>query len=187
MKPVVRIAQGALIGAERDGLSVFRAIPYAASPRFAPPGDPPRWTGERDATQPGPVAPQLPSRLGPLFGDGTGRPAMSEQCQTVSVFTPDVHGKRPVLVWFHGGANVSGGGELPVYDPSRLAAEGGIVCVAVGYRLGVFGYLHHADPSLRNGEWQRSYYGNNYSRLQRIKRDLDPGNFLQYEQSIRPA
>ena len=48
-------------------------------------------------------------------------------------------------------------------------------------------FQNFADPSLRNGEWQKSYYGNNYSRLQRIKRDLDPGNFLQYEQSIRPA
>ena len=45
------------------------------------------------------------------------------------------------MVFFHGGAFVSGGGLLDWYDGSALAAEANVVVVSVNYRLGVFGYL----------------------------------------------
>jgi para-nitrobenzyl esterase len=44
----------------------------------------------------------------------------------------------PVMVWFHGSAYMSGGGESPKYDPDDLAREG-VVVVNVTYRLGAFG------------------------------------------------
>lgn len=46
------------------------------------------------------------------------------------------------MVWFHGGAYVSGSGEAPKYDPDTLVAEGRVVVVTVTYRLGIFGYLN---------------------------------------------
>ncbi|WP_406501294.1 carboxylesterase family protein [Streptomyces sp. NBC_01590] len=47
-------------------------------------------------------------------------------------------GKRPVIVWIHGGSLMYGTGEM--YGPDRLAA-GGAVVVSMNYRLGVMGFL----------------------------------------------
>lgn len=58
----------------------------------------------------------------------------------LSVTAPAEARSLPVMVWFHGGAYVSGGGEAPKYDADDLAARG-VVVVSVTYRLGVFGYL----------------------------------------------
>ena len=76
------------------------------------------------------------------MGSPITRREQSEACHVLSIFTPEVAGKRPVMVWIHGGAYVAGGGEEAWYEASRLADEGDIVTVTVTYRLGVFGYLH---------------------------------------------
>jgi para-nitrobenzyl esterase len=44
-------------------------------------------------------------------------------------------------VWFHGGAYLSGGSAMAVFDGARLAAEGDCVVVTANYRLGALGYL----------------------------------------------
>jgi para-nitrobenzyl esterase len=67
--------------------------------------------------------------------------AMSEDCQVLSVTAPSDANGLPVMVWFHGGAYVSGGGEAPKYDADELARQGRVVVVRVTYRLGVLGYL----------------------------------------------
>jgi para-nitrobenzyl esterase len=137
---------GTLAGLREQGVAVFRAVPYALPPtgprRFAPPAPLPPWPGLRDATAHGPIAPQAPSRLAPAMGDFM-RP-MDEDCLTLTIWTPSPDAaRRPVLVWLHGGAWVSGAGSLDWYDGARLAAEGDIVVVGVNYRLGPLGYLHH--------------------------------------------
>lgn len=139
--PVVRITQGALQGSKVGRLSVFRGVPYATSERFGPPRPVAEWQGVRSAIEPGSVCPQLPSRLEKVMGAPRDRRAMSEACQFVSIYSPDVAGKRPVMVWIHGGAYVSGGGEDSWYDAARLADEGDVVTVTMNYRLGAFGYL----------------------------------------------
>ncbi|EXK80067.1 hypothetical protein FOQG_15350 [Fusarium oxysporum f. sp. raphani 54005] len=48
--------------------------------------------------------------------------------------------KRPVMVFFHGGAYISGGGDLDAYSPVGLA-ERDLVVINVTYRLGLFGYM----------------------------------------------
>jgi para-nitrobenzyl esterase len=99
------------------------------------------WNGERDATRHGPIAPQHPSRLRVAMGDFS-RP-QDEDCLTLTICTPAPDGKmRPVLVWLHGGAWISGAGSLDWYDGSRLAREGDLVFVGVNYRLGALGWLH---------------------------------------------
>ena len=47
------------------------------------------------------------------------------------------------MVWIHGGALIFGGGALPIYDGSALAARGAVV-VTLNYRLGPLGYFSHA-------------------------------------------
>ncbi|MGH7919994.1 MAG: carboxylesterase/lipase family protein, partial [Candidatus Dormibacteraceae bacterium] len=122
----------------------FRGVPYAAPPmgplRFAAPAPPPAWRGERDATRHGPVAPQPPSRLEAVMG-GFTRP-QSEDCLTLTISTPRPGpGSRPVLVWLHGGAYLSGAGSLDWYDGATLSELGDLVVVGVNYRLGALGYL----------------------------------------------
>ncbi len=146
--PKAVISQGTLQGVTENGVAVFRAVPYAAPPvgalRFAAPAPASGWTGTRDATRDGPIAPQAPSRLAPAMGDF--RRPMDEDCLTLTIWTPTPDAaRRPVLVWLHGGAWVSGAGSLPWYDGATLAREAGLVVVGVNYRLGALGYLKHPD------------------------------------------
>jgi para-nitrobenzyl esterase len=66
----------------------------------------------------------------------------SEDCLTLTIWTPAADaGKRPVLVWIHGGAFGSGAGSLPWYSGERFAANGDVVAVSINYRLGALGFL----------------------------------------------
>ncbi|KAL3462724.1 Alpha/Beta hydrolase protein [Aspergillus heterothallicus] len=128
-----------------------RGIPYATAPRFSPPQPIPPWTTAKDCTAPAPICPQLPSRLESVMGPLTAGHEHSEDCLALSVTSPsdDTTTNRPVLVWFHGGAYISGGGDLACYQPLELAKQG-VVCVTVTYRLGVFGYLGLEGIAPRN-------------------------------------
>ncbi len=67
----------------------------------------------------------------------------AEDCLTLTICTPAPdRAARPVLVWLHGGAWVSGAGSLDWYDGAHLARDGDLVFVAVNYRLGALGWLH---------------------------------------------
>jgi para-nitrobenzyl esterase len=141
-EPVVTLAQGQLLGSRRGKLSVFHAVPYATAERFRSPQPVPAWSGTRSAVLPGPICPQLPSRLAFVMGTPRQQRAMSESCQVLSIFSPGLAGRKPVMVWIHGGAYVTGGGEEDWYDASSLADEGNVVAVNISYRHGAFGYLH---------------------------------------------
>jgi para-nitrobenzyl esterase len=143
--PVVELATGRLRGERGDGVSVFRAVPYARPPvgplRFRPPEPAPPWAGVRDATADGPICPQLLTPLETLVG----RPDLpqDEDCLTVNVWTPATHGgRRPVLVWIHGGAWLNGTGAESWFDGSSFARRHDVVVVTMNYRLNVFGWLH---------------------------------------------
>ncbi|MHC9296682.1 carboxylesterase family protein [Mycobacterium sp. LTG2003] len=124
----------------RDGLERARGVPYGTATRFGV-GEPATWPGVRDATQPGPACPQRPSRLAGVTGSVLDGLTTSEDCLVLSVTAPaDAH-DLPVMVWFHGGAYVSGSGESQKYDPALLVRDGNVVVVNVTYRLGIFGYL----------------------------------------------
>ena len=145
-QPVQAVLQAGTLTGEREagGICCYRAIPYAQPPvgslRFAPP-QPAAWRGHLDATRAGPVAPQLPSRLRGAMGDFDA--PQSEDCLHLTVWTPGADaGRRPVVVWLHGGAWQSGGGALDWYDGSHLAARGDLVVVAVNYRLAALGWLY---------------------------------------------
>jgi para-nitrobenzyl esterase len=128
--------------AEDDGtLLHVRGIRYGRAARFAAPQRIAPWPEALDATSRGPACLQLPSRLGWVTGPVIDGLAMSEDCQVISVTAPSDATALPVMVWFHGGAYVSGGGEGEKYDADELARHGRVVVVRVSYRLGVLGYL----------------------------------------------
>lgn len=136
--PVMRTAHGPVRGYRDGDVSVFKGVRYGADTgpvRFERPRAADAWTDVRDATEYGAACPQR--------GD---REAMSEDCLFLNVWTPGVAdgGKRPVMVYFHGGAYSSGSGSSPLYDGKRLAEKGDVVVVTVNHRLNVFGYLYLA-------------------------------------------
>lgn len=133
---------GPVQGRTRDGVHLFRGIPYGAptsgAGRFAPPAPPEPWTEVLACTRPGPAAPQNPSILETALGvDGL---TFDEDCLRLNVFSADLEGSAPVMVWFHGGGFETGTASMTWYDGARLARRG-VVVVAVGYRLGALGYL----------------------------------------------
>ncbi len=147
---LVTTALGAMQGVAEAGRVAFRGIPYAQARRFGPPEPVAPWAGVRDATAHGPIAPQAASRLRVAMGNPAPRP-MAEDCLNLTVWTPGPGGARPVLVWMHGGAWLTGAGALDWYDGGVLAREGGMVVVAVTHRLGALGYARH--PAIGSGNY----------------------------------
>jgi para-nitrobenzyl esterase len=136
----VSTTSGRLVITEKHGLLHARGVPYATARRFQRPAPVDSPHVDRDATRRGPMNPQDRSRLEVVIGPVGGELDQREDCLVLSVTAPSPASNLPVMVWLHGGAYVSGGGEAQEYDPDDLAREG-VVVVNVTYRLGVFGYL----------------------------------------------
>jgi para-nitrobenzyl esterase len=137
----VRVVSGQLVGEQREGVRIFRGIPYAAAPvgdlRWQAPQPPKPWTGTREATAFG-----KPALQGETF---FSRSQQSEDCLFLNVWSPANAGpdaKLPVLFWIHGGAFIQGSGAQPRYDGSELARRG-IVVITINYRLGPAGLFAH--------------------------------------------
>lgn len=119
-------------GLRTGAVAAFLGIRYARASRFAAPRPVPAPTGPVDATGFGPIAPQL----------GLQDHRQSEDCLFLNVWTPDANprARRPVMVYFHGGAYTSGTVTDPLTHGHRLAEQGDVVVVTVNQRLNVFGY-----------------------------------------------
>ncbi len=139
----VEITNGIVRGAAETGLAVFLGIPYAALPgRFEAPRPAAGWGGVRESTRFGPSPPQ---------SGAFGMDALAEEGDewlTVNVWSPDLAGELPVMVWIQGGAYTFGMSSLPEYDGATLAG-GGAVVVTFNYRVGLegFGYVEGTPPN----------------------------------------
>ena len=109
----------------------------------------PDLEGIQDCTGPASVCPQNASRLARVTGVLEGNRDQDEDCLHVSVVAPPSARAAPVMVFLHGGAYVTGGGDLDAYSPHNLAKKG-IVAVTITHRLGVFGYLPIPDLAPAN-------------------------------------
>lgn len=144
---VVDTPSGCVRGEKVDRVWRFRGIPYAAPPtgalRWRPPSPPAHWKGVREALSFGKSCPQS-ERL--ITGEAL---ETDEDCLSVNVWTQGAAGKRPVMVWLHGGGLATGGSAQGLYDGGRLA-DAGVVVVTVNYRLGPLGWLAHPALSVED-------------------------------------
>lgn len=141
---IAETTSGTVRGRIGDGVGVFKGIPYAAPPvgelRFRPPAPVAPWSGVLDAFAYGPSCPQASARP----QGWSQEPSLSEDCLYLNVWTfggAGDGGKRPVMVWLHGGGYSIGSGSWPVYDGAALARRGDVVVVTVNHRLGILGFL----------------------------------------------
>lgn len=159
-KAVVETTAGKVRGFTRNGVHIFRGMPYgdttAGANRFLPPQKPKPWADVRSSTSWGPVSPAGPrggwrnDEEQFLYQWDDGFPG--EDMLRINVWTPGVNDgqRRPVLAWIHGGGFVSGSSqELRPYDGERLARIHNAVLVSMNHRLNVFGFL---DLSQIGGE-----------------------------------
>jgi para-nitrobenzyl esterase len=182
---------GLVKGQSAAGVLVFRGIPYAVAPvgerRFAPPAPVPHWNGIRDALDFMPACPQIVER-DPTENNNS---VMSEDCLGLNVWTPDTdRGRRPVMVFIHGGAFVEGSARNSWYDGAALARRGGVVVVTLQYRLGALGFLELGQ--IGGAEFAAS--GNlglldQMAALQWVRRNIaafggDPANVTLFGESV---
>ena len=144
LHPTATTPFGTFAGRREGDLNVFRGVRYAQAPsganRFRKPIEPQLSDARIDAGANGPTSPQLPSRL--EYAMGPNPAEQGEDCLRLTIWSPAASAdtKLQVMIWYHGGAFVSGAGSLSWYSGHKLAREGNIVVVSVTSRLGALGY-----------------------------------------------
>jgi len=160
---VVETVNGKLRGLGGEGVVEFLGVRYANPPtgtaRFQPPRPVTGWASTDlvvDANAYGNAAVQMRSGAGaaaypPLVQAAMSEayappentdPAGAEDCLFLNVYTPATgEGKRPVMVWLHGGGFSYGQAALNAYRGRNLAKNHDVVFVGVNHRLNVFGFL----------------------------------------------
>jgi para-nitrobenzyl esterase len=144
---IAKTTSGPIRGVVSDRISAFYGIPYGATTdgpaRFMAPRHPRPWTGVRDCVEYGPRSPQGPSGLISEVAAEDRREPADEDCLRLNVWTPGVgSGRRPVMVWLHGGGYSQASGSFIIYDGANLARRRDVVVVTLNHRLNVFGYLY---------------------------------------------
>ena len=164
--PVVGVDDSAV-----NGTHAWKGVPFARPPvgewRWRAPVDPVPWKAPRAAQQFGPACVQYGRIYGPgannrydeTIGQTLNQAVGSEDCLYLNVWRPsDRRGNLPVIVFVHGGSNVSGYTADPVYDGAALAKAADAVVVTVNYRLGIFGFF--SLPQLKSGADAQEDSGN---------------------------
>jgi para-nitrobenzyl esterase len=135
--PVAPTGWGRVRGFTDHGAYVFKGVRYGADTRtrrFRKALTPQPWSGVAEAIAYGPASPQTKP------GE-----AISEDCLFLNVWTPALDdGRRPVMVYIHGGEYSHGSGSSPLYDGTRLAMRRDVVVVTLNHRLSAFGHLYLA-------------------------------------------
>ncbi len=141
-----------------SGTLSWKGVPFASPPvgelRWRAPLPPQPWTGVKTATAFAPACVQTGRLYGPgqnnrydaTIGGTLGQTLGAEDCLYLNIWQPSAPSARPrpVIVWVHGGSNITGYTADPVYDGAHLARTADAIVVSVNYRLGIFGFLELA-------------------------------------------
>jgi para-nitrobenzyl esterase len=174
---------GAISGAGKSGLTVYKGIPFAAPPvgglRWQSPTHVAPWSGTRKANAFAPACMQVGVSM-----PGETPPTVSEDCLYLNIWTSakTAHARLPVIVWIYGGGYVNGSASMPLYWGDRLANKG-VIVVTIAYRLGPLGFLAHPELTLESPHRSSGNYGlmDQIAALEWIQRNIaafggDPKN-----------
>jgi para-nitrobenzyl esterase len=146
---VAKTQYGKVRGFVEGGVLTFKGIPYGQNTggenRWLPAKPPKPWDGEYPALIYGANCPQRLhdyTAIEQSFLQDWDDGYMSEDMLKLNVWTPALAGKRPVLVYFHGGGFTFGSSyELPSQEGAQLARHHDAVSVTVNHRLNLLGFL----------------------------------------------
>ena len=156
----ITLSDGIVMGEVDGATRRFLGIPFAAPPtgerRWLPPEPPEPWDTPLEASEFSAACPQLGSTESP-------EPSENEDCLYLNVWAPEPapSGSLPVMIWFHGGSNVTGstGDDIPFLQPPTLfyngrglVEEANVVVVTANYRLGVMGFFAHEAVSAESAD-----------------------------------
>jgi para-nitrobenzyl esterase len=145
---------GQVRGKLRLGVETYLGLRFAQPVRRFEPAEPATpWPGVYDATTYKSMAPQNEASQ-QVFGLKL-QGGFAEDCLFLNVHVPAAPSAtaRPVIVFIHGGAHVSGSANF--YDGTALALGADAVVVCINYRLGVFAAVDRRrfdTPSEGSGE-----------------------------------
>ena len=145
---VAKTQYGKVRGYVDDGVLTFKGIPYGANTgganRWLPAQPPAVWEGELPTLIYGANCPQRLHNWTPeqsflyQWTDGW----LSEDMLKVNIWTSSLSGKRPVMVYLHGGGFTFGSAyELASQDGAQMARHQDVVSVTVNHRLNSLGFL----------------------------------------------
>ncbi len=144
----VTTAQGHLVGfTAANGAHVWRGVRFAADTsgenRWRAPKLAPAWEGVKEALHFAPVCPQIATPFTPIESFTNGTLEGNEDCLAADIYAPanSKDKQLPVMVWIHGGGNVSGASQL--YVGENLAVNEDVIVISVQYRLGPLGWFSH--------------------------------------------
>jgi para-nitrobenzyl esterase len=192
---VVETSYGKVRGYVHKGIYTFKGIPYGKAARFMPPEKPSSWEGIRSSMTYGPTCPtnqQSPFKDEFEFPLNRSRGYYTdENCLNLNIWSKKTNaaGKKPVMVWLHGGGFSSGSSlEFPSYDGENLSGKGDVVVVSINHRLNALGFL---DLSAYGGKFKSSANAGMMDILMALTwiRDNisnfggDPGNVTVFGQS----
>lgn len=174
-KPTVSTNAGPISGIEKEGIQIFKGIPFAAPPvgdlRWKAPQPVKPWKEVKQCIAFGPSPVQPPPFPFMCWSEEYLIPKepISEDCLYLNVWAPKIADskkssiKKAVLVYIYGGGFVSGGAGCDIYDGTAMAKKD-IVFVSINYRVGVFGFLAH--PALSNESDKKT--SGNYALLDMV-------------------
>ena len=133
LAPVVSTTSGNISGIIQEGSMAYLGIPYAKVERCIPPQPVEKWEGVRACDHWGPQAMQQ------TWGRQLSEDEMSEKnCCVLNVWSQSITGRRPVMLWLHGGGFDSG---TSAWNPGMCLAQKDVVVVSVNHRLNILGFL----------------------------------------------
>jgi para-nitrobenzyl esterase len=146
---IAKTQYGKVRGYVDDGVFIFKGVPYgdttAGENRWLPAKPPKPWKDELPTLIYGPNCPQNPhpwtateQTFIQIWNDGW----QSEDMLKLNIWTPSLTGKRPVMLYIHGGGYSFGSSyELAAHDGAQMARHHDVVQVSVNHRLNVLGFF----------------------------------------------
>lgn len=156
--PVWTCPAGSYRGIRQGAVDRARSIRYATAERYQLPvlaGDLPGGDVV-DASERTPACPQVgASHISQVMTPHRSNLPQEEDCHRLSITIPantPADAKLPVVVWIHGGAFITGGGDVNTNDPVRAVEEQNVIMVTPTFRLGMFGFLGSMDEESNGGK-----------------------------------